>query len=103
MGSLSLLNAIRLWHRRRTYLRGKTITRFVAPDVRRDVEVIGVSKIQDGMITARTCTWNVLYHARSLQQKPGFGEVREIELNKLWEWPGNSWGGPVPPSIDAPT
>jgi hypothetical protein len=98
-----MLNAIRLWHWRRTYRPGKTVTRFLAPDIRRDVEVIDVSKIKDGVITARTCTWNVLYHLKNLEQKPGFGDVREIEIKRLWDWPGNSWGGPVPRSTDEAT
>ena len=102
MGILSAFNSIKLLHRRRTYRPGRTVTRFVARDIRRDVEVIDVSKIRDGVIIARTCTWNVLYHAKGLQQKPGFGEAREIEINRLWEWPGDSWGGRVPPSIDTP-
>jgi hypothetical protein len=100
MGILSAFNAIRLWHRRRIYRPGRTVTRFVARDIRRDVEVIDVSKIRDGVLIARTCTWNVLHHAKGLQQKLGLGEVREIEINRLWEWPSNSWGGSVPPSID---
>jgi hypothetical protein len=103
MSILSAFNAIRLWHWRRTYRPGRTVTRFVAHDIRRDVEVIEVSKIRGGVITARICTWNVLYYAKNLQQKPEFEKVREIKINRLWEWSGNSWGGPVPPSIDTPT
>jgi len=95
-----VLEAIRFWRRRRTYRRGMIVTRFIAPDIRRDVDVIDASRLADGIITARTCTWNVLYHLRNIQAKPGFSEPREIEIEQLWQWFGQSWGGVVPTSID---
>ena len=95
-----MFRMIRRWYWRKTYRPGKTVSRFLAPDIRRDVAVLDISKLADGIITAKTCTWNVLYQVRGIAQKPAFGEVRDIEIRRLWEWPGQSWGGPVPPNID---
>jgi hypothetical protein len=94
------LNAIRRWYWRRTYRPGRTVSRFLVPDIRRDVEVIDASKLSDGLITARTRTWNVLYHAKGIEPKPPYGEAGEIEIKRLWDWSGKPWGGSVPASTD---
>jgi hypothetical protein len=86
---------------RSAYRPGTTVTQFIAYDIRRDVEVVDVSKMNDGIITARTRTWNVLYHFSKIQPQPDFGPVREIEIERLWDWSGELWGGPVPPNSDA--
>jgi hypothetical protein len=52
------------------------------------------------MITARTRTWNVLYAAKGLVPEPPFGEASRVKIKDLWEWTGERWGGPVPPSAD---
>jgi hypothetical protein len=96
----ALLNKIRLWHWRRQYRPGRIVTRFLAPDNRRDVEVIDVSLIAAGIITAKTRTWNVLYAVKGIAPEPLFGVVRKIEIKDLWIWSGELWGGPVPDSTD---
>jgi len=97
---LAILHKLRLWHRKRRYRPGKIITRFVARDIRRDVEVVDASQIERGVIRARTRTWNLLYAAHGVSSKPPFGDVRMIMLRDLWKWSGESWGGPVSTSED---
>ena len=95
-----MLHKIRLWHWKRRYRTGRTVTQFLAPDIRRDVEVLDASRIDAGVITARTRTWNVLYAIKGLAPEPPFGEVRTVEIRELWKWSGAPWGGPVPDSTD---
>jgi hypothetical protein len=52
---------IRRWYRKRAYRPGRIVSRFLAPDVRRDVEVVDAAEIDAGRLTLRTRTWNVLY------------------------------------------
>lgn len=87
---------LRRWLRRRHYRPGRVVTRFLAPDVRRDVEVIDAAQIDTGIITARVRTWNVLYAAKGLAPFPPFGDVRTVEIRNLWVWSGAPWGGPIP-------
>jgi hypothetical protein len=93
---------IRLWRWRRLYRPGRVVTRFLVPDVRRDVEVIEVSQIEAGLISARVRTWNVLYAIRGIAPEPPFGAVEKVEIKKLWLWAGEPWGGPVPDSPHGP-
>ena len=58
--------------------------------------VVNASQIDEGLITARVRTWNLLYAARGLAPAPPFGEARVVELATVWEWHGAAWGGPVP-------
>jgi hypothetical protein len=95
-----MLNKFRLWRWKRAYSIGKIVTRFIAPDIRRDVDVVDTSEIESGVITVRTRTWNVLYHIKEIKEKPPFGDVRRIEIRDLWKWEGELWGGPVPDSTD---
>jgi hypothetical protein len=97
---LAGLQKIRLWRWRRRYRRGEVLTRFIACDIRRDVEVVDTSRIEAGVISARTRTWNVLYAVKNIAPEPAFGAVREIAIKDLWNWPGEPWGGPVPASTD---
>jgi hypothetical protein len=87
---------IRRWYRRRLYRRGRVVSRFLAPDVRRDVEVVDASEIDAGRLTVRIRTWNVLYAIKGLSPEPPFGDPRVIAMAELWAWSGESWGGPVP-------
>jgi hypothetical protein len=90
------LSHLRRWHRRRVYRPGLVVSRFVAPDVRRDVLVVDAPRLDAGVIAARVRTWNVLYAARGLAPAAPFGEVQVVELAELWAWFGAAWGGPVP-------
>jgi len=83
-------------YRRRLFRPGRVVSRFLAPDVRRDVEVVEASEIDAGRLTVRTRTWNVLYAVKGLSPKPPFGDIHEVALTDLWTWSGESWGGPVP-------
>ena len=60
-----------------------------------------VSKINSGIITARTRTWNVRYYSKNIQARPDFGPAREIAIERMWNWSGQRWGGIVPPDVDA--
>jgi hypothetical protein len=87
---------IRRWYWRRRYRPGRVLSRFLAPDIRRDVEVVDASQIEAGLILAKIRTWNVLYAAKRLVPQPPFGDVQKVALKDLWVWSGASWGGPVP-------
>jgi hypothetical protein len=96
----ALLKNIRLWHLRRQYRPGRIVSRFLAPDIRREVEVVEVPLLEVGVISARVRTWNVLYVAKGIVPKPPFEDVQKIEIKDLWIWSGESWGGPVRGSTD---
>jgi hypothetical protein len=87
---------IRGWYRRKLYRPGQVVARFLAPDVRRDVEIVDASGIDAGLLTVRARTWNVLYATRGLRPEPPFGDVRTVSVGDLWAWSGERWGGPVP-------
>lgn len=91
------------WVRRRRYRPGRVVSRFVAPDIRRDVLVVDASQIDARTITARVRTWNVLYSIKGLASVPPFGEVQSVQLRELWAWTGAPWGGPVPGQATPPT
>jgi hypothetical protein len=78
---------------RPSYQIGQTITRFIARDVRREVEIIDNSRLDEGFITARVRTTNILYQMSGLVPESQFDEPREIAISELWGWSGNSWGG----------
>ncbi len=84
----AFLRKIRVWHWKRLYRPGRVITRFLAPDIRRDVEAVDVSLIETGIISARIRTWNVLYAVKGIAPEPPFGAVRQIEIKDLWNWSG---------------
>jgi hypothetical protein len=88
----------RLWYWKSHYRSGRVLTRFLAKDIRRDIEVVDVSRIDAGLISARIRTWNVLYAVKGLAPEPPFGDVREIQIRDLWIWSGETWGGQVPDS-----
>lgn len=90
----------RRWSRRRQYRPGRVVTRFLAPDVRRDIEVVDASQIDAGIISARVRTWNVLYAAKGSAIVPPFGDVQTFEIRDLWVWTGALWGGPIPEQTD---
>ena len=63
---------IRRWYWRRVYRPGRIVSRFLAPDVRRDVEVVDASEIEAGRLIVRSRTWNVLHAIRGLSPEPPF-------------------------------
>jgi len=96
----TLLKRIRLWYWMRLYRPGRVVSKFLAPDIRRDVDVVDASRIAEGVICARIRTWNVLYAIKGIAAEPPFGEAREIAIMDLWTWTGELWGGPVPDSTN---
>jgi hypothetical protein len=96
----TVLYKLRVWYWRRRYRRGRVVTSFLAPDIRCDVEVVDTSRIESGVITARTRTWNVLYASRGIKPEPAFGDAKETPIKELWEWSGARGGGAVSDSAE---
>ena len=92
---MGLVNSIRLIVRKRQFREGVTLSRFIAPDVRREIEILGASEIDKGYVNARIRTWNVLYASKGISPVPAFGEPQRIDVTNLWAWNGPRWGGPV--------
>lgn len=84
---------LRRWIRRRIYRKGRTISRFIARDVRRDILVVSAAQIDEGIITGRVRTSNVLYIALGLVPQPEFDPPTELHIQTMWYWAGQSWGG----------
>ncbi len=78
---------------RRLFRPGETVARFIARDVKREVLVVSADEIEAGFVTARIRTINVLYLSKGLVQTEGFGPEQRVEIEKLWEWSGQPWGG----------
>jgi hypothetical protein len=87
------LKKLRNWSRRRTFREGKVVSRFIARDVRRDILVISAARIDEGILTGRVRTTNVLYLSRGLVPEPEFEPARELHIDEMWHWTGKSWGG----------
>jgi len=68
-------------------------SRFVARDVRRDIKIISVDRLDDGMILAQERTINVLYLSNGLTKEPEFGAPTLLHIATMWEWNGTPWGG----------
>ena len=96
-----LARKLREFYWRRKYRAGIVVTRFLAPDIRRDVEVVDSAEISSGVILGKVRTWNVLYASRGIREKPVFSETRRLDLEHLWDWSGEAWGGPVPESEES--
>jgi hypothetical protein len=90
------IRAYQLAYRKKRFRNGTVLTHFIAKDIRRDVEVVDASEIDQGFIIAKVRTWNVLYASKGIAPKPAFGEPTRMSILNLWEWPGAPWGGPVP-------
>ena len=88
-----MFRSIQRWFRHRRFREGRTLSRFIARDVRRDIQIVSSAKIDEGFITARVRTSNVLYVSKGLAAKPEFEPAREMRLDEVWKWSGKSWGG----------
>jgi hypothetical protein len=93
----AFIQSLHLGYRRRNFRAGRTLTRFIAKDVRRDIEIINASEIADGFLTVRIRTWNVLYAIKHIATIPDFSEPRRVKIQDMWHWKGPSCGGPVSP------
>lgn len=85
--------SLKNWLRRRRYHEGRTLSRFIACDVRRDVLIVSAARINEGIITCRVRTTNALYHSRGLVPPSEFEPAREMKIDDLWHRSGKSWGG----------
>ena len=92
-GVRNLLKNIRSWSLRRTFRAGKVLSRFIARDIRRDILIVSAARIDEGIITGRVRTTNVLYLSKGLVPEPEFEPERELHIEEMWHWTGNSWGG----------
>lgn len=72
---------------------GRTVSRFVARDVKRDIIVVASDEIDDGFVTVRMRTNNMLYIRNRLVAEHDFGPPERIAIANLWDWSGNPWGG----------
>jgi hypothetical protein len=88
-----MLKSIQRWFRHLRYREGRTISRLIARDVRRDIQIVSAARIDDGNITARVRTSNVLYVSKGLTTRPEFEPPRDIRLDEMWTWTGKSRGG----------
>jgi hypothetical protein len=78
----------------RTVLRpGKTLSRFIAKDIKREVLVVSNEEIDDGFVTVKMRTNNILYLLGGLTKESEFGPPERIAIDDLWHWTGKSWGG----------
>jgi hypothetical protein len=89
----NLLKKLRTWSRRRRFREGEVLSRFIARDVRRDILIVSAERIDDGIITGRVRTTNVLYVSKDLIAEPEFEPARELHIDEMWHWTGKSWGG----------
>jgi hypothetical protein len=91
---VSMLKGIQLWSRRRRFREGRTLSQFIARDVRREILIVSAARLEEGIITCRARTMNVLYVSKGLTPQPEFGPPREVQVKEMWSWKGKSWGGP---------
>ena len=92
----TMFERLQKYLRRRKYKAGAQRSQFLAPDIRRDVELVDVSELEEGYVTARIRTGNVLYALNGLAAFPEFETPRRVAITDLWKWKGQPWGGPVP-------
>jgi hypothetical protein len=88
-----MFEKIQRWSRRRRFREGKTLSRFIARDVRRDILIVSAARIDEGIILGRVRTTNVLYVSRGLAPQSDFEPAKELHIDKMWHWTGKSWGG----------
>jgi hypothetical protein len=84
---------IQRWFHRRKYREGRTLMRFIAHDIRREILVVSAARVDEGIITGRVRTSNVLYVSKGLVPQPEFESPRELLIKEMWKWTGQSWGG----------
>jgi hypothetical protein len=89
----SLVSSIRKWYRRKVYRPGRVLSQFVAPDVKREIIIISVDRIDEGLILGQVRTNNILYLSKGLIEEQGFSEPMNLNITKMWAWSGKPWGG----------
>ena len=91
-----MFGKLRRYLRRRKYAVGAHLTEWLAPDIRRDVEVVEASEVDHGYVTVRIRTWNVLYVVHGHATIPELEPPRRVAIADLWKWTGELWGGKIP-------
>ncbi|MDY3551228.1 hypothetical protein R5W24_000303 [Gemmata sp. JC717] len=81
---------IRNWLRRHQYREGRTLSRFVACDVRGDILIVSAARLEDGVLTGRVRTTNVLYLSHGLIPEPEFEPAKELRIDEMWNWTGKA-------------
>lgn len=89
----SLFRKLRDWFRRRKYCEGRTLSRFIARDIRRDIRIVSASRIDEGIVVACVRTVNVLYVSKGFVPLADFEPAVELVIADMWRWSGNAWGG----------
>lgn len=89
----AILKRIRNWIRRWWYREGRTLSRLIARDIRRDILIVSAAKVDDGIIVGRVRTTNLLYLYNGLVPESDFEPARELQIQEMWRWSGKSWGG----------
>jgi len=84
---------IQNWYRRLRFREGRTLSRFIACDIRREILIVSAARIDEGIIIARVRTTNLLYVARGLVPEPEFEPANELRIKEMWRWTGQRWGG----------
>jgi hypothetical protein len=69
------------------------VSRFVACDVKREIKIVSIDGIDDGIIVGQVRTNNILYVHRKLTEEEAFGEPVTLRIATMWEWSGQPWGG----------
>lgn len=88
-----LLQRVRNWYRQRQYKPGRVISQFIARDVKREIRIVSIDRINEGLIKGQVRTQNVLYLSKGLEEEQDFGETQVLEVSKMWKWSGQPWGG----------
>jgi hypothetical protein len=88
-----MFKRIRIWLHRCWYREGRTLSRFIARDVRRDILIVSAARVEDGIITGCVRTTNLLYVSGGLVPEPEFGPPQELRIGEMWHWTGQPWGG----------
>jgi hypothetical protein len=88
-----MLKKAQSWFRRWKYREGRTLSRFIACDVRRDILIVSAARINEGIIVGRVRTTNALYVSKDLMPQPEFEAARELNIKEIWHWTGKPWGG----------
>jgi hypothetical protein len=88
-----IFRAIQKWNRHRRFPEGATLTRFIGRDLRREVQIVSSRRIDEGVVTARVRTTKILNFSRGVATKVAFEPARELCVEQMWDWPGESWDG----------
>ena len=83
-----MFKAIKFWFRRCRFREVITLSRFIACDVRRDIRIISVAKIEEEIITGQVRKTNVLYLSKGLIPQPEYEPPKEIRIDEMWRWGG---------------